>query len=146
MFLKATRKPFLDFLRNLGPQVLALAFAVICVQDIDLHRLDLSWPGVKRTMPFLISMFVFGASLLANASLFLDECLEATREKTQEDVPGSKDSKGAASFIEQIVQGWKANKRAVLCMFCIFIMLEACLILSIGQAVNIAASSPLLQS
>lgn len=146
MFLKAARKPFLDFLRNLGPQVLALAFAVICVQNIDLHRLDLSWPGVKRTTPFLMCMFVFFASVLANSSLFLEECLEATRAKTQEDVQGSKESKGAASLREKIVQGWKANKRAVVCMFCVFIMLEACLILSIAQAVNIAASSPLLQA
>jgi len=73
MFFGPHRAAFLGFLRNLSPQVLLLAIALVASSRLDMHRFDWSVQGIKNVLPFALIMLVFLGAMVANVTLFLDE-------------------------------------------------------------------------
>lgn len=68
-WLQHAREPFLNFARNLTPQILLGTLAWVMLSKLDLRRFDLSnWP---LTCGFYVLLTLFAYSIYANTTLFL---------------------------------------------------------------------------
>lgn len=73
MLFGETRAAFLEFLRNLTPQILLFSIASILASRLDLNRFSFVWADVMNTLPFLSVLFIFFAAAAANTSLFIEK-------------------------------------------------------------------------
>lgn len=78
MFLGPGRAAFLEFLRNLTPQILFLAATLVAGAPLDYSRLQFDWPGIKNLLAVLACGAVFLGAMAANMTKFLDDTLHST--------------------------------------------------------------------
>ena len=71
--LKNGRAAFLDYLRNLTPQVLLITMAVLASNRLDFTCCD--WGNTGQTALFLFFMLIGFAAIWANASVFIENYL-----------------------------------------------------------------------
>ncbi|MCX7131062.1 hypothetical protein [Aeromonas sp.] len=78
MIFSYARGPFLEFLRNLTPQILLLSIAIIMGTKLDLTKFDLS--NTWNTMPFILVMCTFFAAAIANIFMFIEGSCRSIEE------------------------------------------------------------------
>jgi ABC-type multidrug transport system permease subunit len=70
MIFTTGRAAFLEYLRNLTPQILIITAAIIFGSDLDINRFDLS--NTKASLPFVLAMATFFAAAIANMLNFFE--------------------------------------------------------------------------
>ena len=78
MIFSYARGPFLEFLRNLTPQILLFSIAVIMGTKLDLTKFDFS--NTWNTMPFILVMGTFFAAAIANMFMFIEGSCRSIEE------------------------------------------------------------------
>lgn len=141
MFLGLGRKPLLDFLRNLTPQILLLTVALIAGSKLNLEKFDISIYGVLRTLPFAACLFVFFAALFANFSTLIEDTLEAYTKGMQ---PFRSEKKGFARVAEMWIDVWKNHKLVLLNVVLMSFVAEIGIVVVTFIALQGALSSPFL--
>jgi len=68
-FLVDAREPYLNFLRNLGPQILVSSLTWVLGLKLDFTKWDIS--NAPKTIMFFGFLFLFLYAVYANTSLFL---------------------------------------------------------------------------
>lgn len=76
--LKDARGPFLNFLRNLTPQVLLASLAWILMTKLDFGRVDLD--NAIPTLGFFTFLAAFIAAFIANSTLLYEEAFTELRQ------------------------------------------------------------------
>jgi hypothetical protein len=111
MFTGNNRKAFLEFLRNLTPQILFLTMALILGTRIDLSKFEFSFAGAINFFPFGMCMVIFFGSFIANITLFLDSAITSTEnlDKQVEMIANQKINSLKKSWL-LIKAAWKFNK------------------------------------
>jgi hypothetical protein len=142
MFFGNGRRPLLDFLRNLTPQILFLAFALIAGSKLDLNKVDISYEGVKRTALFAVCLFVFFASVLANLTTFLEDSLAVCIKKDEEHTNAAAQTQGLRRIKALLAVAWKDHKLAIFRMFIVMTVAEVAMSAVIFMGVQSAIVSP----
>lgn len=70
MIFSYARDPFLEFLRNLTPQILLFSIAIIMGSKLDLNKFDPY--NIWNTLPFVFIMATFLAAAIANMFKFME--------------------------------------------------------------------------
>ncbi len=70
MIFSYARSPFLEFLRNLTPQILLFSIAIIMGSKLDLTKFDLG--NTWNTLPFIFVIGMFFAAAVANMFMFIE--------------------------------------------------------------------------
>ena len=109
----------LEYLRNLTPQVLILALAMVAWIQVDTTKSDLSWQGFKTIAIPCLLFALFCAALLANAHQFLERTLTAseaisieTTRLSRRDIPVHKKLSGLAPLIWKHDRGYALRAMA----------------------------------
>ncbi|MEB2652642.1 hypothetical protein ACPCIT_02370 [Pseudomonas siliginis] len=144
MFFGLGRKPLLDFLRNLTPQIIMLTIALVAGSKLDLGKFDLSLAGLKRTLPFAMCMLVFFISLIANLSTFLEESLEEFKGNKASAMVATEDMRGAKRIWALLVNAWSNHKLAVFRMVLVMTVAEAAISVVFIMSIQSAVLSPFL--
>jgi len=109
MIFSYARGPFLEFLRNLTPQILLLSIAIIMGTKLDLTKFDLS--NTWNTMPFILVMGTFFAAVIANMFMFIEgSCRSIEEIDEQSKRLHSEGIKGLAHLKELVVLLFKKSK------------------------------------
>lgn len=141
MFFGLGRKPLLDFLRNLTPQILMLTVALVAGSKLNFNKFDLSIYGVMRTLPFAACLFVFVAALCANFSTLIEDTLEAYTKGMQ---PSRSKKKGFAGVMEMWMDVWKNHKLVLFNVVLMSFVAEIAIVVVTFIALQGALSSPFL--
>lgn len=144
MFFGLGRKPLLDFLRNLTPQIIMLTIALVAGSKLDLGKFDLSLAGLKRTLPFAMCLLVFFISLIANLSTFLEESLEEFKGNKASATVAMEDVGGAKRIWALLVNAWSNHKLAVFRMVLVMTVAEAAISVVFVMSIQSAVLSPFL--
>jgi hypothetical protein len=144
MFFGKGRKPLLDFLRNLTPQIVMLAIALVASSKLEFYTLDLSFEGVRRTLPFAMCMFVFFASLIANLTTFFEESLSEFKTHKTVSTNTAEQAKGIRRFRALLADAWSTHKLAVVRLFFVMVVAESAISVVFVMGIQSAASSPFL--
>lgn len=91
--LREGRKDFLDFLRNLTPQILILSLVIMCGVQLDFTVIDFSKTGL--TFIFWVLVTLWGMAFWANATLLVESAINSKRNLIR-----------ATAFLERRFQGW----------------------------------------
>lgn len=75
MLLTTGKGAFLEFLRNLTPQILLFSIAIVMASKLDLNKFDLS--NFWGTLPFLMVIGVFLCAAIANMLMFFEKSCES---------------------------------------------------------------------
>lgn len=146
MFFGEGRKHFLEFLRNLTPQVLFLTIAFISGSTVDFNKLQFNWEGIKNVIPFTICLSIFFGALIANTSLFLDNSITSNKKLDR--------IIKKISFLKlrpvrktrvHICAAWRHNKPAFLQIILVMGIIEFAFITVFVFAAQSAIASPLVQ-
>jgi len=78
MFFGDGRTAFLEFLRNLTPQILFLTLAIVLSAGLDLSHFEITIQGFKNAAPYVICLGFFYGSVTANCTKFLDASIAAS--------------------------------------------------------------------
>lgn len=70
MIFTTAKGPFLEFLRNLTPQILLFSIAIVLATKLDLNRWDLN--NKLNTVPFILVLIVFFSAAIANLLMFFE--------------------------------------------------------------------------
>lgn len=146
MFLGDGRKAFLEFLRNLTPQILFLTLAFIVGSRLDLHTLRLDATGIANAAPFVSCIWIFFGAALANMTMFIDAVI-TSNEKLDSEVTAIK-AKGLKSV--QLTRAllsaaWKHNKTAFVQTLLSLLIVQIAFVGVFIVAIQGAAASPLLR-
>ena len=135
-----TRPHYLDFLRNLTPQVVLASLALVIAMKLDFNKLDISnW---MQTAGFLIYLLAFGWSFWANATLFLERLFPEFSEwrKAEEGKllnSGVRGRRFMLQFFRQVVKNRPLEGTLAIAMiFFLQFVLAGVLISSIAAAAN----------
>jgi hypothetical protein len=77
MFFGESRGAFLEFLRNLTPQIVLLTASLILGYRIDFSAPELSLTGLGNVFPFAVCMLMFIGAFVANATQFIDRAISS---------------------------------------------------------------------
>jgi hypothetical protein len=69
MSLGSLRPAFLEFLRNLSPQIMLLTIGIVLGSRLDLTHFVWTWQGVKNALPFAFTELMFAGALTANTTI-----------------------------------------------------------------------------
>ncbi|MBV4458060.1 hypothetical protein KVG96_08885 [Pseudomonas sp. COR58] len=144
MFFGNGRKPLLDFLRNMTPQILFLAIALVAGSKLNLDKFDLSFDGVRRTLPFAMCLFVFFASTLANLTTFLEESLVAVQKNGSVRSLELDGVQGVRRIWLLLVDAWSRHKLSVFRMVLVMVVAETAMVAVFLMGIQSAAVSPFL--
>lgn len=109
MIFSYARGPFLEFLRNLTPQILLLSIAIIMGAKLDLTKFDLS--NTWSTMLFITVIGTFFAAAIANMFMFIEGSCRSIEEIDEKSKRLQSDGiKGVAHIKELGVQLFKKSK------------------------------------
>lgn len=145
MFFGEGKKAFLEFLRNLTPQILFLSLAFIWAMKLDLNKFNFSPEGFKNAAPLVMFLLVFFGAAIANIGLFIDTAVKSTPaldEKVQE--IKSKPIKPWQRTWHLVQSAWKYNKPAFFQILLVLIICETAMLVVFITAVQGAAASPLI--
>lgn len=104
------KKPFLDFSRNLSPQILFVTMALIVGNDLETSCCD--YANTKQTVLFILLLLIWLASYLTNVLQFMFEFL-SPQEPHKTEYSKIQNSKGLSFtnfFIEIFRYALKNNK------------------------------------
>lgn len=133
MIFTSGKGPFLEFLRNLTPQILLFSIAIVLGTKLDLNRWDFS--NTVGTLPFLFVMAVFFSAAIANMLNFLENSISSIEWLDAE----------SKALREQGIKRWK-HLRMIASIFwkrgkLIFVeMIIAMLIVQVGFSVVFVSS------
>lgn len=77
MFFGETRGAFLEFLRNLTPQIVLLTASLILGYEIDFTSPSITWSGLGNVFPFAICVLMLVAAFIANVTQFIDKAISS---------------------------------------------------------------------
>ena len=80
MFLGGGRAAFLEFLRNLTPQIIFLTLSLLAAVKIDFRKPQLDWEGFLNLLPFVSCVLIFFGALLANSTRFLETAVSSNEQ------------------------------------------------------------------
>jgi hypothetical protein len=80
MIFGSGRVAFLEFLRNLSPQIMLLTIALVLSTRLDLTHFVWTSQGLKNGIPFTATLIVFLGALTANATLFFEKAATSSRQ------------------------------------------------------------------
>ena len=124
MFIGNGRAAFLEFLRNLTPQVVFLTLALIVSLKINFQVFQPDLEGLKTILPFAICILVFFASFIANTTKFIESAISSNEELDKEVKAIYENKLGFWKKISLIFQATlKLNKK-------VFIEIILCIIFS----------------
>jgi hypothetical protein len=113
MFFGSQRAVFLEFLRNLTPQVLFFTVALITGSQLDLGHLQFDGQGIKNAAPYLLSVTVFMAALVANTTLFIEKAVSSSERLEVELIRiRATPIKRRQKLLKAIAASWIHNKIA----------------------------------
>jgi hypothetical protein len=78
MFFGNQRAAFLEFLRNLTPQILFLTVAFVTGSRLNLDVWQLDIQGIKNASPYFLSLATFIGAAVANVTLFMEKALTSS--------------------------------------------------------------------
>ena len=78
MFFGAYRGAFLEFLRNLTPQIVLLIAAFVAGSRLNLQSIEATWTGVKNAAAFWLCLVLIFGSFMANATQFVERVVTST--------------------------------------------------------------------
>lgn len=139
-WLRDIRGPYLNFLRNLTPQILLASLAWVWATKLDFEKADFS--NSAPTLAFFAFLLLFGFSVYSNISLFLAEAFPGLMPWVREQELELKTAGVAKlSILKQLVAVvMRERKLEIALVFLAVVMLEfvlaGVLVSSIGAAVN----------
>lgn len=143
MFTGEARRAFLEFLRNLTPQILFLTMALVSSSNLELKEFDLSASGLWRTLPFALCIFIFLGSAMANVGLFIDSAVTSSPEldKRAGEIKSTDVSTWKRTWL-LLFAAWKYNKSAFFQIILVMAICEVAFVVVYIVAVQGAISSP----
>lgn len=81
MFFGPQRGAFLEFLRNLSPQIMLLTIALVASSKLDMSHPSWTVQGFRNAWPMAAVIVVFGWAAIANVTQFLDKIAEQSAEQ-----------------------------------------------------------------
>lgn len=126
MIFSNSKEAFLEFLRNLTPQILLLSIALVQSTNLDLRKFDIK--NFLGTVPFILVITVFIAAMVANMFVFIEKSVQSIQTidaKSQE--LHAQNIKGAQHLSELFKSLWKIKKVLV------FELISVALIIEIGM-------------
>jgi hypothetical protein len=146
MFFGDSRRAFLEFLRNLTPQILFLTLSLIVGSKLDLTKFRLDSVGVGNAFPFVLCLLIFFGATMANVTLFVDAAI-TSNEKLDMEVSEIK-AKGLKSHRltwALLCAAWEHNKPAFFQLAMSLLIAEFAFVAVFVIAIQGALASPLLQ-
>lgn len=143
MFTGEGRDAFLNFLRNLTPQIAFLTLALISGTRLDTTRLQLDMDGFRNALPLLMSLFVFFGATIANISAFVDAMI--TSSSAMDDASAvikNKFPAGGKRTWKLVVAAWKHNKPTLFRLILAGVVAESALVTVFMLALQGALASP----
>ncbi len=108
-FLTDRKKPFLEFIRNLTPQVLILTVALLSIRDLAPTCCDLG--NLGKTALAAILWMTFIAVYVANAIFFMEEYLKPADDQAEGYKELQKAKVGIRTFIFSMIRyTWRNDK------------------------------------
>jgi uncharacterized membrane protein len=102
MFLGQHRAAFLEFLRNLTPQVLLFTIGLVYLSTLDTTHFVWTGSGLKNAVPLIAIFVVLGGAMMANFSRFLEE-MTAESAKAKETLQMAREEgKGRAGVVNNV--------------------------------------------
>lgn len=118
------KEPFLEFLRNLTPQILLLSIAVVMSAKLDLERPDIT--NLWGSLPFFLVLAVFFAAMLANVLIFMEKSvksIEVVNLRSQELF--ARNIRGVKYFFELFFALWNVKKLFLIELIFIVFVIQA---------------------
>ena len=130
MFLGNGRAAFLEFLRNLTPQIIFLTLSLLAAIKIDFQKPQLDWQGFLNVLPFVSCAAIFLGALVANSTRFLETAVSSNDQLDIEILRiRAKELDTFNAFIALVGAAWRFNRRAfaeiVLVLFLTYVGLYA---------------------
>jgi hypothetical protein len=145
MFTNEGRKAFLEFLRNLTPQILFLTLSLIWWTKIDLTTADFNMAGFAKVLPFAMCLLVFLAAMIANMGLFIDSAITSTPAlDVQVETINSKKMRAWERTGRLLFAAWKHNKPAFFQVILVLAICEISLTVVFIAAIQGASISPFI--
>ena len=142
MFTGEGRDAFLNFLRNLTPQIAFLTLALISGTRLD-TRLQLDMDGFHNALPLLMSLFVFFGATIANISTFIDAMItSSTAMDDASAVIKNEFPAGGKRTRKLVVAAWKHNKPTLFRLILAGVVAESALVTVFMLALQGALASP----
>lgn len=136
------RAAFLEFLRNLTPQILLFTIALAMASKLNLTHISFSWEDLWHTLPFILVIFTFLSAAIANITLFIEKAatsVDWVNEKSKELQSGG--VRGVSLIMALLKLVAKNNPKFFIEILLTFLVaqvgLVAVLIASIPAAANI---------
>ena len=119
------RAAFLEFLRNLTPQVMILAMAFLIARRLDFNRFDLHYIG--PSLLFFAFVFIWLFAIYANSTLFIENVLKNFDGiKIKYEQLKSTDTKKSGFVWELLKHSFKHEKLFFCEVFVTLIIVEVC--------------------
>lgn len=140
MVFSYARGPFLEFLRNLTPQILLFSIAIVMSTKLDLSRFDFS--NTWNTLPFILVMATFFAAVMANMFMFIEGSCRSISDIDEESKRlHAEGVKGPAHLKKLGAMLFKKNKKLffemLVALFIVQVGFLAVFITSIQAATNL---------
>lgn len=123
MILSKLKEPFLEFLRNLTPQILLLSIALVQSTKLDLKKFDVT--NFWGTLPFLLVIAVFIAAMLANMFVFMEKSVKSIQvvdSRSQE--LHAQNIKGTQHLSELFKTLWSVKKALAIELIAVALVIE----------------------
>ena len=145
MFTGEGRKAFLEFLRNLTPQVLFLTIALISGSKLDLTKFDFSGSGFWNAFPFAMCLMVFFGAAIANIGLFIENAVTSNPalDREVEEIKSTTISAWKRTWL-CLCAAWKHNKPAFVQIILALAICEIAFVVVFVIAIQGAIASPLV--
>lgn len=145
MFIGEGRKAFLEFLRNLTPQILFLTISLISGSKLDLTQFDFSGSGLWNAFPFAMCLIVFFGAAIANIGLFIENAITSNPalDGELEEIK----SKAVIAWKRTwlcLCAAWKHNKPAFVEIILALAICEIAFVVVFIVAIQGAIASPLI--
>ena len=142
MFTGESRDAFLNFLRNLTPQIAFLMLGLISGTKLD-ATLQLDMDGFRNALPMMMSLFVFFGATIANISTFIDAMISSSTAMDEAAaVIKNEFPAGVKRSWKLVVAAWKHNKPTLFRLILAMIVAESALVTVFMMAIQGALASP----
>jgi hypothetical protein len=139
--LNSGRAHYLDFLRNLTPQIILFSMAIFVMLKLDFTRFDFN--NIAPTFLFFFLFSSFALAFYANSTLFYDRCFSELKEWATELNKSMTENNinGYHRFSATIKAVWKERFieyiEVIAVLFFFQIALAVVIVMSIYSAVNL---------
>lgn len=126
MFLGVYRSAFLEYLRNLTPQILFLTTALVAFAPLDMTRVRPDWEGLKNLFGAALCSVVFVGAFVASISKFLDDVVRSTAALDIEIKRLQRRHESRAQLLRAVLKAaWALNRSAFIQMAIAAIVVQA---------------------